>query len=854
MFDRLPKYSAAYAVAIGGILLTCLSSWNVRQELQTSHLREIEWAAADRIQSVRAVVAQGLDALHELTALFHSARAVDENKFQVFADSLLERRPYIDSLLWAPLLISPRQGAPRTVPAGSGPDGVKGTGELRVPVLLSASRAGSGVEPGVDLNASDELAALFKRARESGSVAVSGRMELAQAGKEAIHVVYAVLPLYAKGESQRAVAAGVPGKRPDPLGFVIGIYNIERMIHVAISLLEPRGVEVLVRDESGVGDAKFLYFYASRLDPGAAATAAGQPPEGDADQPRMTATVPFGDREWSVTCVATHAFRSAEAFTRAHWLVLLGGILFTALLTFYLVRSRRELDDRIRLTQTIFEREELFRQLAETVDVVFWAINADGTRLEYIGPAFRQIAGGEARLDDPSPALMLDIFEADDRRTLDEAIRQLQTEGGRFTIVLPVSRGDRGLRWLRVCGFPVREPGCELSRIVGFFEDITEHKLAEDALRDSEARLRTLFNHSPDLIFTVDGEASILLTNRPLLYPVGGAGEKRSELILPPDVRDGYLQKLRQVFTSGRVEHFQYASSDNTWWEIRMVPISSATAVIAAMVVITDITENRKLQWQAVRNARLASLGVLSAGIAHEINNPNHAILTNASLLTRIWQDALPILNDYEKEQGAFMLAGLRFAQARETIEQGMSDIGQNAKRIQKIIDNLKHLGRQDRGHMDELADIGKVLSGAVALLEPRIRKHTDVFVLDLPEAPPTVKGNVQQLEQVFINVIVNALESLPDRNRSVRVSARPDSAGTRVIVEVADQGTGIPEDVMPHIGEPFYTTKAESGGTGLGMSISSSIVDKHGGVLRFATNDDHGTTVSIDLPAATEE
>lgn len=155
---------------------------------------------------------------------------------------------------------------------------------------------------------------------------------------------------------------------------------------------------------------------------------------------------------------------------------------------------------------------------------------------------------------------------------------------------------------------------------------------------------------------------------------------------------------------------------------------------------------------------------------------------------------------------------------------------------------------------MDELADVGKVLSGAVGLLEARIRKHTEVFALDLPEALPAVKGNVQQLEQVFINVIVNALESLPDRNRSVRVSARPDSTGTRVIVEVADQGTGIAEDVMPHLGEPFVTTKAESGGTGLGLSISSSIVDKHGGVLRFATNDDHGTTVSIDLPAATEE
>ena len=854
MFDRLPKHSAAYAVAIGGLLLTLLSSWNVRHELLTSHQREFEWAATDRIQSVRAVVGQGLDALQEIPALFHSAQGVDASEFRVFADSLLERRPYIDTLLWAPLLISPRPEPPRTAAAVGEPDEVRGPAELRVPVLLSASRAGSGVEPGVDLTANGELAAVFSRARESGTIAVSGRMDLAREGKEAIHVVYAALPLYATGEAQRAVAAGASGKRPDPLGFVVGIFNIEKMIHVAISLLEPRGVEVLVRDESGVGDARFLYFYASRLDPGAAATAAGMLPEADADQPRMTASVPFGDREWSVTFVATHAFRSAEAFTRAHWLVLVGGILFTVLLTLYLVRSRRELDDRIRLTQTIYEREELFRQLAETVDVVFWATTADASRLEYIGPAFRQIAGGEARLDDPSPALMLDIFEAADRVTLVEAIGQLQFTGGRFAVVLPVARGDHGLRWLRVCGFPVHEAGSELSRIVGFFEDVTEHKLAVDALRDSESRLRTLFNHSPDLIFTVDGDGSILLANRPMLYPVGGAGEKRSELILPPDVRNGYLQKLRQVFASGRVEHFQYASSDDTWWEIRMVPITSATAVVAAMVVITDITENRKLQWQAIRNARLASLGVLSAGIAHEINNPNHAILTNASLLTRIWQDALPILNEYEQEQGAFLLAGLRFAQARETIEQGMSDIGQNAKRIQKIIDNLKHLGRQDRGHMDEPADIVKVLHGAVTLLEARIRKYTDSFTADLPVDLPIVRGNVQQLEQVFINVIVNALESLPDRSRSVRVSARPDVAGTRVIVEVADQGTGIADDVMSHLGEPFFTTKAESGGTGLGLSISSSIVERHGGVLRFATNDDRGTTVSIDLPAATEE
>ena len=109
MFDNLRKYAAAYIVAIGGVLMTCLSSWNVRQELQTSHLKEFEWAAGDRIQSVRAVAAQGLDSLLEIRGLFYAAQGIDEKEFLLFTDSVLKRHTYIDSLLWAPLLTSSQQ-------------------------------------------------------------------------------------------------------------------------------------------------------------------------------------------------------------------------------------------------------------------------------------------------------------------------------------------------------------------------------------------------------------------------------------------------------------------------------------------------------------------------------------------------------------------------------------------------------------------------------------------------------------------------------------------------------------------------------------------------------------------------
>ncbi|HNI74859.1 MAG TPA: hypothetical protein PLX65_15255, partial [Accumulibacter sp.] len=101
IFDNLRKYSIAYLVAIGGVLLTCLSSWNVRQELQSSHYREFEWAAGDRIQAVRLTVDQGLDALLEVREIYHAARSIKELEFRVLTDTLLKRRGYIHSLFWA---------------------------------------------------------------------------------------------------------------------------------------------------------------------------------------------------------------------------------------------------------------------------------------------------------------------------------------------------------------------------------------------------------------------------------------------------------------------------------------------------------------------------------------------------------------------------------------------------------------------------------------------------------------------------------------------------------------------------------------------------------------------------------
>ena len=273
MFDNVRKYAVAYLVAFGGVLLTCLSSWNVRQELQSNHLKEFEWAADDRIQAVRVAVDQALDALYEVREIHRASLAIKEPDFRVLTDTLLKRRSYIHSLLWA----------------SWAPVANKAERTAALPVRLSASRAGADYAVGVDLLASKDLAALFERAAQTGQVAISGRREFLLPGKPALQVIYAALPV------QSPDTGKMPAERA-VIGFLVGVYLIEDLVHSAISVLEPRGVDVRVSDVTD-GETQFLHHYSSRL-------GRGNLPTKDEDTPQKAVTVEVGDRLWDVRCVA----------------------------------------------------------------------------------------------------------------------------------------------------------------------------------------------------------------------------------------------------------------------------------------------------------------------------------------------------------------------------------------------------------------------------------------------------------------------------------------------------------------------------------------------------------------------
>jgi polar amino acid transport system substrate-binding protein len=239
--------------------------------------------------------------------------------------------------------------------------------------------------------------------------------------------------------------------------------------------------------------------------------------------------------------------------------------------------------------------------------------------------------------------------------------------------------------------------------------------------------------------------------------------------------------------------------------------------------------------------------------VAHEINNPNSFIMLNAPLLQEAWESAMPILEEYYEENGDFLLGGMKYTEVRKSFPGLFAGISDGSKRIKQIVLDLKNYVRADTADLTQSVDINVVLDSAVSLVSHMIKASTYHFSIAYGKNLPVLRGNVQRLEQVLINLIQNACQALPDKNKGIIVSTSVDEEMDSIVVRVQDEGLGIEPETLSHITDPFFTTKHHSGGVGLGLSISSSIIEQHGGKLSFRSESGQGTTAEIILPVDRE-
>ncbi len=263
-----------------------------------------------------------------------------------------------------------------------------------------------------------------------------------------------------------------------------------------------------------------------------------------------------------------------------------------------------------------------------------------------------------------------------------------------------------------------------------------------------------------------------------------------------------------------------------------------------------EVREERKqLMAKLIQTNRMTSLGLLVSSMAHEINNPNGAIRLAGQYMNKAWKDALPVLEGVAREEGDFSIGGIPFSMAGEEIARSGTNIIRNTERIERVIKNLRAYSIGDRNEFQSDVDVNQVINDALAVIRAHGR-HGNLAIAAEP-APdlPLITGNRHQLEQVVINLLLNAIQAMPNGNGIVNLATLLDRKAGEVLISVEDKGEGIPPENLERIYEPFFSTRIDSGGSGLGLYISNFIVSEHRGRFEVQSEPGRGTTVTIRLP-----
>ncbi|HEX9080209.1 MAG TPA: ATP-binding protein [Desulfuromonadaceae bacterium] len=263
-----------------------------------------------------------------------------------------------------------------------------------------------------------------------------------------------------------------------------------------------------------------------------------------------------------------------------------------------------------------------------------------------------------------------------------------------------------------------------------------------------------------------------------------------------------------------------------------------------------EVQEKKKLLMaKLIQTNRMTSLGLLASSMAHEINNPNGSIRLAGQYLGRAWKDAMPLLQQVAAEEGDFNLGGIPFSTARDTVGDCCATIDRSTDRIAHVVQDLRSYSLGERNEMYPGVDVNRAVTNAVAIIHAH-GSHADASIgTDLSNLVPTIYGNYHQLEQVLVNLLMNAVQAMQRGKGEIFVRTWFDAGNDEVLISVHDQGSGIPPEHMERLRDPFFSTRIDKGGSGLGLFVTNFIVNQHKGSLEFESEPGAGTTVTVRLP-----
>ncbi len=367
----------------------------------------------------------------------------------------------------------------------------------------------------------------------------------------------------------------------------------------------------------------------------------------------------------------------------------------------------------------------------------------------------------------------------------------------------------------------------------------------EEKLRRSNKFLENLILSAVDSVVAADMTGKIFIFNDSAVEVFGYSAEEALNRLNVRDIYPGntakeVMQKLRSE-EYGRKGKLKTYHVDILGKDGERIPISLYASIIyeegrevASIGFFHDLRERiqiekelEKTQLQLMQSEKMASLGKLSAGVAHQLNNPLGGITLFAKL----------IMEEYELDEG---------------VKKDIQHILKDAERCRETIKELLEFSRQTRQLMRP-HDINKAILRTLFLLENQSLFQNIEIIKDLAKSIPPVQTDIQQLNHLFMNIILNAAQAMEGKGKlTLKSYLLPNK--DRICIEISDTGPGIPQAILSHIFDPFFTTKEEGKGTGLGLSLAYSIVENHNGNIKAKSKVNEGTTFIIELPLVFEE
>jgi PAS domain S-box-containing protein len=430
-----------------------------------------------------------------------------------------------------------------------------------------------------------------------------------------------------------------------------------------------------------------------------------------------------------------------------------------------------------------------------------------------------------------------------DRHVVQRAIEEVRAGGSRIHLECRVVRPNGELRVVHVRGSVSPDAAASPRRLFGTIQDVTDRKRAEEELRASDSRFRTLVDFAADAFMLHDaGDATVLDVNRQACESLGYAREEligMTPLDWNPDIDPAALRRITERLGAGEILTFEtrHRRKDGTLFpvEVRVRQVQQGGRWFN-ISLSRDITQRkraeeeretlRQAQADLARISRVTTMGELTASLAHEIKQPIAAAITNANACIRWLARDRPDLRE-----------------AREAAARIVTD----ATRAAQIIDRVRSLYKKDDLRR-EMVDVNDVIRETLALLRSEASRHSVSIRADLAPNVPSVLGDRVQLQQVLVNLMLNGIEAMNETAGVLTIESGRGPSG-EVLITVSDEGVGLPDADTDAIFDAFFTTKPQ--GTGMGLTISRSIVETHGGRLWATPRRGRGASFHVALPAA---